>query len=148
MMEQISSETKKLRERPVVVLGTVGQDAHVAGSSVLRYALNEAGFDVVFLGAMAQVSEFIDAAKESAADAIWVSSLYGMGRLDLEGFGDLCIEAGIGNVLRYIGGILVTDPEDWEETREIFEKIGFNRVYPPGTRPEEAIRDIREDLAR
>lgn len=132
--------------RPRVVLGTIGHDAHVVGSSVLRYALEAAGLEPIFLGALVQPHEFIDAAKETAASAIWVSSLYGMGRIDCEGFRDKCVEAGMGDILLYIGGILVTDPEHWNETERLFKSYGFDRVYPPQTKPETAIADLRADL--
>lgn len=42
--------------------------------------------------------------------AIWVSSLYGMARIDCAGFREKCQEAGLGDILLYIGGILVTGP--------------------------------------
>ncbi|MGA3036456.1 MAG: methylaspartate mutase subunit S [Vulcanimicrobiaceae bacterium] len=135
-----------MESRPRVVLGTIGHDAHIVGSSVLRYALEGAGLEPVFLGALVQPQEFIDAAKETAASAIWVSSLYGMGRIDCEGFREKCIEAGMGDIILYIGGILVTDPEQWEETEKLFKSFGFNRVYPPQTKPETALADLRNDL--
>lgn len=130
-----------------MVLGTIGFDAHVVGVSVLRYALQQAGFRVVFLGALATQEEFIDAAKETRADAIWVSSLYGMARIDCASLRQKCREAGLGAVLLYIGGILVTDPEEWVETERVFKEMGFDRVYPPGTKPDVAIEDLRRDLA-
>jgi methylaspartate mutase sigma subunit len=135
-----------MESRPRVVLGTIGHDAHIVGSSVLRYALESAGLEPVFLGALVQPQEFIDAAKETAASAIWVSSLYGMGRIDCEGFREKCIEAGMDDIILYIGGILVTDPEQWEETEKLFKSFGFNRVYPPQTKPETALADLRNDL--
>jgi methylaspartate mutase sigma subunit len=137
---------KKSRRQPVIVLGTIGHDAHIVGSSVLRFALEEAGFMVVFLGAIVPPEEFITAAKESAADAILVSSMYGMGRIDCADFGDKCAEAGLGHVKLYLGGILVTDPEQWEETEALFKGYGFHRVYPPQTKPETAIADLKSDL--
>ncbi len=135
-----------MESRPRVVLGTIGHDAHIVGSSVLRYALEGAGLEPIFLGALVQPQEFIDAAKETAASAIWVSSLYGMGRIDCEGFREKCIEAGMDDIILYIGGILVTDPEQWEETEKLFKSFGFNRVYPPQTKPETALADLRNDL--
>ena len=132
--------------QPVVVLGTIGHDAHIVGSSVLRFALEEAGFRVVFLGAVVPPQEFIDAARESAADAILVSSLYGMARIDCADFGAKCVEAGLARVKLYLGGILVTDPEEWEETERLFKGYGFHRVYPPQTKTEVAIADLRKDL--
>ena len=132
--------------KPVVVLGTIGHDAHIVGSSVLRIALEEAGFNVVFLGAVVPPEEFIDAARESAADAILVSSLYGMARIDCADFGAKCAEAGLAHVRLYLGGILVTDPEAWEETEKLFRGYGFHRVYPPQTMTEVAIADLKQDL--
>lgn len=132
--------------QPTIILGTIGHDCHVAGISILRYAFERAGFRVVFLGALVDQQEFINAAKETAADAILVSSLYGMGRIDCEGFRDRCREAGLDDVIVYIGGILVTDPEEWAVTERIFRDLGFDRVYPPGTKPETAIADLRRDL--
>lgn len=130
----------------VVVLGTIGHDAHIVGSSVLRFALEEAGFKVIFLGAVVPAEEFINAARETDADAILVSSLYGMARIDCADFGAKCLEAGLENIKLYVGGILVTDPEEWEETEKLFKSYGFHRVYPPQTKPEIAIADLKTDL--
>jgi methylaspartate mutase sigma subunit len=134
------------RRQPVVVLGTIGHDAHIVGSSVLRFALEEAGFKVIFLGAVVPPEEFINVAKETAADAILVSSLYGMARIDCADFGAKCQEAGLDNVKLYLGGILVTDPEEWPETEKLFKSQGFHRVYPPQTKPDTAIADLKRDL--
>ena len=141
-----AANTAPARRQPVVVLGTIGHDAHIVGTTVLRFALEEAGFKVVCLGAVVPQEEFVHAAKETAADAILVSSLYGMGRLDCAGLRAECIEAGMEHIKLYVGGILVTDPEAWAETERLFKEMGFDRVYPPQTRPEAAIADLRRDL--
>ncbi len=140
-----ASRTKG-RRQPVIVLGTIGHDAHIVGGSVLRFALEEAGFKVIFLGAVVPPEEFISAARESAADAILVSSLYGMARIDCADFGAKCQEAGLGHVRLYLGGILVTDPEEWPETEKLFKGYGFHRVYPPQTKPAVAIADLKRDF--
>ena len=110
-----AKRTRKSRQ-PVIVLGTIGHDAHIVGSTVLRFSFEEAGFKVIFLGAVVPLEEFIDAAKESAADAILVSSMYGMARIDCADFRAICQEAGLAGIKLYLGGILVTDPEEWPET--------------------------------
>lgn len=137
---------RQKRGPPTIVLGTIGHDAHIVGSSVLRHAFEEAGFKVIFLGAVVPAEEFIAAAKESAADAILVSSLYGMARIDCADFGPKCAEAGLGGIRLYIGGILVTDPEEWPQTEQLFKNYGFHRVYPPQTKPQAAIADLKVDL--
>lgn len=133
--------------KPTVVIGTVGQDCHVVGISVLRHALEKAGCEVAFLGALTAADEFIGVARETAADAIFVSSLYGMGRADCADLRAKCMEAGIGDILLYVGGVLVTDPEEWEKTESLFKELGFDRVYPPGTKPQQALDDLHRDIA-
>ena len=146
MKTSVSTGARGAKRAPVIVLGTIGHDAHIVGSSVLRIAFEEAGFTVVFLGAVVPPEEFIEAARESAADAILVSSLYGMARIDCQGFGDKCAEAGLSHVKLYLGGILITDPEAWPDTEKLFKDYGFDRVYPPQTKTETAIADLKKDL--
>lgn len=144
----MSAETAaRFAHKPTVVIGTVGQDCHVVGISVLRHALEKAGCEVAFLGALTEADEFIGVARETAADAIFVSSLYGMGRVDCADLRAKCMEAGIGDILLYVGGVLITDPEEWDKTQRIFKELGFDRVYPPGTTPQQALDDLHHDLA-
>ncbi len=65
------------------------------------------GFNVVNLGVLVSQKEFVEAALETNADAIMVSSLYGHAEIDVRGLRDALIEAGIGDILMYIGGYLV-----------------------------------------
>jgi methylaspartate mutase sigma subunit len=132
-----------------VVLGTIGVDAHMVGGWILKHALEQEGIKVVYLGACVSQEEFVKAAVESAADAIWVSSLYGMGRLECEGLRAKCDEAGLRNIILYAGGNLVASKDlvdDWKKVEEEFARMGFNRIYPPGTRPEKPISDLKKDL--
>ncbi|MCL4181880.1 MAG: methylaspartate mutase subunit S [Burkholderiaceae bacterium] len=129
-----------------VITGTVGGDAHVIGTKILSRALREAGFDVVELGILTPPEEFIRAAVETNADAILMSSLYGMAELDVRGFKEKCVESGLEDVLLYIGGILGVGRHDFSEDEEKFKRLGFDRVYPPETDLQSAIRDLRNDL--
>ncbi len=138
---------KRRNKIPTVVLGTLGADAHMVGIWILNRALMEAGLKVVFLGAVVPQQEFIDAAIETNADAILVSSLYGMGVLDCEGMRDACTEAGLIDILLYVGGLLIATEENWENTKQRFLNMGFNRVYPPQTLPRTAIEDLKRDLS-
>jgi methylaspartate mutase sigma subunit len=134
-------------EAVTVITGVIGlEDPHVIGSRVLSYALEKAGFKVVALGAKCSQEEFISAATETAAKAILVSSVAGMGELNCRGFRDMCREAGLDDILLYIGGNIVIGKQDPEEIVKRFKSLGFDRVYPPGTKPSQAIRDLRTDL--
>jgi methylaspartate mutase S subunit len=132
---------------PTVITGTVGMDAHVIGTKVLSRALREAGFKVVELGMQVTPEEFISVAQETKADAILMSSLYGMAELDLKDFNKKRMEAGLQDILLYIGGNLVIGRYDPKEIEPKFKALGFDRVYPPGTEPEIGIEDLKKDLA-
>ena len=132
--------------KPTVITGTVGKDAHVIGTKILSRALREAGFNVVELGILTPPQEFINAALETGADAILMSSLYGMGENDVQGFKGKCIEAGLNEVLLYIGGNLSVGKHDFKEAEDTFKKLGFDRVYPPASDVKTAIADLWADL--
>jgi methylaspartate mutase sigma subunit len=85
---------------------------------------------------------------ETRAQAILVSSLYGQGELDCRGFRDLCTEAGLEDILLYVGGNLVVGKRSWEETEQTYLAMGFDRVAPPGTRAEAVLQWLDQDLAR
>jgi methylaspartate mutase sigma subunit len=132
-----------------VVIGTIGSDAHMIGGWVLQQAFKEAGFTVAFLGAVVPQQEFINAAIEIDADAILVSSMYGMGLLDCEGLRDRCVEAGLGHIILYVGGTVAAPLEleqNWPEIERRFKNMGFNRAFPNTCTAQEAVRALQEDL--
>jgi len=129
-----------------LVIGVIGADVHAVGNKILYHAFESAGFEVINLGVMVSQEEYIEAAIESAADAIIVSSLYGHGELDCRGFREKCDEAGLGGILLYVGGNIVVGKQPFDEVEQRFKAMGFNRVYPPGTAPETAIEHLRTDL--
>lgn len=129
-----------------LVTGVIGSDTHIVGNRILSMALETAGYKVVALGALTPAEEFVDAAIETAADAILISSLYGQGELDCRGFRDLCVEAGIGDILVYVGGNLVVGKQAWPEVERRFLDMGLDRAFPPGTRPEEVVASLERDL--
>ncbi|MEG6523254.1 methylaspartate mutase subunit S [Desulfotomaculum sp. 1211_IL3151] len=134
------------KKQLTLVLGVIGADVHAVGNRILEYAFTEAGFKVVNIGVMASQEEFINAAVETNASAILVSSLYGHGEIDCRGLREKTIEAGIGNIKLYVGGNLVVGKQDWQEVEKKFLDMGFNRAYPPGTMPQEAIDDLAKDF--
>ena len=130
-----------------LVTGVIGAETHIVGNRILSLGLEDAGFKVVTLGALTPADEFVKAAIETAADGIMVSSLYGQGELDCRGFRDLCIVAGLEGILLYIGGNLVVGKQDWDSVEERYKEMGFDRVFPNGTRVEEVVAILDEDFA-
>lgn len=129
-----------------IVLGVIGADCHAVGNKILNHSFTTAGFNVINIGVLSSQEDFINAAIETNADAILVSSLYGHGEIDCRGLREKCDEAGLKNIILYAGGNLVVGKQDWESVDKRFRDMGFNRVYAPGTSPEVGINDLKKDL--
>ena len=129
-----------------IVIGVIGADVHAVGNKIMDRALSDAGYEVINLGVTVSQEEFINAAIESDADAILVSSLYGQGELDCRGMRQKCEEAGIANILLYVGGNVVIGKQKFDDVEKRFKDMGFDRCFPPGTDPEEDIKCLQEDL--
>lgn len=130
-----------------IVTGVIGSDTHIVGNRILSMALEKAGYKVVALGALTPAPEFVKAAVETNAEVILVSSLYGQGELDCRGFRELCIEAGLGDILLYVGGNLVVGKHPWPVVERTFVDMGFDRAAAPGTRVETVLAWLAQDLA-
>lgn len=126
------------------MIGVIGADVHAVGNKIIDFALREAGYNVVNLGVMVSQEEYIQAAIETDADAILVSSLYGHGEIDCQGLREKCNEAGLGDILLVVGGNLVVGKQNFEEVETRFLNMGFDHVSPPGT-PIEGIFDYLEE---
>lgn len=133
-------------DKKTLVIGVIGADVHAVGIQILNFAFTEAGFNVINLGVMVSQEEYIEAAIETSADAIVVSSLYGHGELDCRGLREKCDEAGLKGILLYVGGNIVVGKQPFEEVEKRFKAMGFDRVFGPGTPPETTIAALKEDL--
>ena len=129
-----------------IVLGVIGSDCHAVGNKILDHALTQAGYNVINIGVLSPQEDFINAAIETNADVILVSSLYGHGEMDCRGMRDKCDESGLQGIKLYVGGNIVVGKQNWEDVYKRFMAMGFDRVYPPGTSTDTAIKDLREDL--
>ena len=101
---------------------------------------------MVNIGVLSPQEDFINAAIETNAQVIMVSSLYGHGEIDCRGMREKCEEAGLKDILLYVGGNIVVGKQDFREVKRRFEDMGFDRVYPPGTTVDTAIHDLKQDL--
>ena len=133
-------------DKKTLVIGVIGADVHAVGNKILYHAFTDAGFNVVNLGVMVSQEEFINAAIETNADAIVISSLYGQGELDCRGMREKCDEAGLENILLYVGGNIVIGKQPFDEVEKRFKEMGFDRSLPPGTPPEVDIEALKQDL--
>ena len=130
-----------------LVTGVIGEDVHIVGIRVVEHALRNTGFKIVALGAQVSQEEFINAAVETNADAILVSSLSGHASVLVAGLRDKCIEAGLRDIRLYLGGQLVIGEWKWQEVEKMFREMGFDRVYPPDVDVSQIITDLEADLS-
>jgi methylaspartate mutase sigma subunit len=129
-----------------IVLGVIGADCHSVGNKILDAYFTEAGFHVVNLGVMVSQDEFLDAAVESNAAAILVSSLYGHGLIDCEGLRQKALERGLDKILLYVGGHLVVGKTPFAEVEKKFKAMGFDRVFSSHDDLAEAVKLLRQDI--
>ena len=102
-------------KKATLVIGVIGADCHAVGNKVLDRVFSNHGFRVINLGVMVSQDEYIDAAIETGADAIVVSSIYGHGDILSLGMRERCIERGLGDILLYVGGNLVVGKHDFAD---------------------------------
>ncbi|NIM44822.1 MAG: methylaspartate mutase subunit S [Nitrososphaeria archaeon] len=133
-------------ERVTLIIGVIGDDIHIIGLKALEYYLKKEGFNLTSLGVLVSQEEFVKAALETDAKAILISSLNGHAEFNCVGLREKCVEAGLKDILLYIGGNLVVGHQRWEDIEKKFKEMGFDRVYPHGTSPRRAIEDLKSDL--
>jgi|GEM_PF-138496 len=143
-MQQLTDHSLSL---PTIVLGVIGADCHAVGNKILMSVLSQQGFNVINLGVMVSQGEFIDAAIENQADAILVSSIYGHGEIDCQGFREHCNRRGLKNIILYVGGNLVIGKRPFLEVEKLFLKMGFDRVFSSSVDLEAVTEQLKRDIA-
>lgn len=133
-------------KKPTLVIGVIGADCHAVGNKVLDRVFTVHNFNVINLGVMVSQDEYIDAAIETGADAIVVSSIYGHGDIDCLGLRERCIERGIGEIPLYVGGNLVVGKHDFADVEKKFKEMGFNRVFAPSYDLEDVCQLMAGDI--
>src|SRR4030081_2510651 len=127
--------------------GVAGDDIHVMGIRLVEHALKSAGASVVSLGVMTPISEVVEAGVETARDAVVLSSSNGHAAISCDGIREAFIEAGVGDMLIYIGGNLnVGRAASHEDVERQFQILGFDRVFEPNADLNAALDLISADI--
>lgn len=130
-----------------VAIGSIGDDIHVVGITILGHALRNAGAEVIQLGIQTPPAEFVATAVAEDVDVVMVSSSNGHASVWCDTLRADLDTAGASSVLLYVGGNLaVSASTPWATVEEKFLGMGFNRVFGPRTQPADAIRLLAEDL--
>ena len=113
-----------------VVTGVVGNDIHVVANRLIELSLNARGFEVFNLGVNTYLEEFFDAAVETGADVLLISSLNG----EAEGWARevKLLKAKyktLNNIVMVIGGNLVVGTADADTIVPKYKNYGFDLVF-------------------
>jgi methylaspartate mutase sigma subunit len=96
---------------------------------------------------MTPIPEFVEAAVETAADAVVLSSSNGHAAISCDGIREAFIEAGLGEMLLYIGGNLnVGRAASFGDVERQFQILGFDRVFEPNADLDAALLLIAADM--
>ena len=121
-------------ENPIsVVAATVGKDEHSVGMreiiDIKHGGIEKYGIDVTYLGTSVPISKVVDAAIETNADAILISTIIShneVHRTNMKKLNDLCVEKGIrDDVILIAGGTQVNN--------DMAIKAGLDAGYGRGT---------------
>jgi len=138
--------TRQLGRRPRIVIGVIGDDIHVVGNRIMHLALEESGCQVFNLRTRNRPEHFCQAALETNADAVFVSSLNGEGEYWCADIRQRLADMNMGHILLYVGGNVVVGNRPEAEVQALFKGYGFDRVYHQRPDIGAALVDLFEDL--
>lgn len=112
-----------------VVTGVVGNDIHVVANRLIDLSLQARGYDVFNLGVNTYLEEFFDAAVETGAEVLMISSLNG----EAEGWGrEVKLLKSryktLDDLIMMIGGNLVVGSGNTEDIVARYKNYGFDLV--------------------
>ena len=107
----------------------IGNDIHVVANRLMDLSLNARGYEVFNLGVNTYLEEFFDAAVETGADVLLISSLNG----EAEGWGRevkmlKSKYKSLDNLVMMIGGNLSVGSGSAEDIEPRFKTYGFDLV--------------------
>lgn len=145
--------TPKPSRKQKIVLATVGADAHVAGVNWARQALEQAGYEVVFLRGMNLPETVAEVAAETKADLVGVSNLLGLGQDLFPRVGQRLKELGLRDKVVVAAGGRIAEKE---EEHAVYEKkikeegpgfMGVDAFFGPGTEEKDFLAWIENALS-
>ena len=124
-----------------VIVGKPGLDGHDRGAKVVARALRDAGIEVIYTGLHQTPQQIVSTAIAEDADGIGLSILSGAHMTLFQAVIDLLKEQGADDIAVFGGGIIPDDdiPK--------LEQMGVAHVFTPGTRTDEIVDWVRENVA-
>ena len=130
-------------KRPIrVVVAKAGLDGHDRGAKVVARALRDAGMEVIYTGVHQTPEQVVETALQEDADAVGISLLSGAHNYIFPRVSELMKQKGMDDVLLFGGGIIP------EADVPGLQRVGVERVFPPGASLEEIVRYVNEAVGR
>ncbi|SFM65307.1 cobalamin B12-binding domain-containing protein [Thermodesulforhabdus norvegica] len=130
------AEERKIR----VLIAKPGLDGHDRGARVVARALRDAGFEVIYTGCHQTPEQIVQTAIQEDVDLIGLSILSGAHNYSFPRIMELLKENGADDITVIGGGIFPL--EDIPRLKE----IGIKEIFTPGTKLEDIIRWVRENV--
>jgi methylmalonyl-CoA mutase C-terminal domain/subunit len=125
-----------------VIVGKPGLDGHDRGAKVVARALRDAGIEVIYTGLHQTPEQIVATAIAEDADLIGLSILSGAHMTLFQAVIEQLRERGAEDIAVFGGGII---PED--DIPQL-EAMGVAHVFTPGTRTDEIVEWVRENVAQ
>lgn len=123
-----------------VLIAKPGLDGHDRGAKVVARGLRDAGFEVIYSGLHRSPAQIVAAARDEDVDVVGLSILSGAHNQLVPAVSRALKEAGIGDVLLVVGGIIP------DGDRLAMEAAGAAMVFTPGTTIHEIVAFIRDHV--
>ena len=124
-----------------VLVAKPGLDGHDRGAKVIARALRDAGMEVVYTGIRQTPEMIAEAALHEDVDVVGMSILSGAHMTLFPRVMDLLRENDMDDVLVVAGGIIP------DEDVPALKELGVRGVFGPGTRTDDIINFIRENVS-
>ena len=130
-----------MSERKIrVLLGKPGLDGHDRGAKVVAHALRDAGMEVIYTGLHQTVPSIVKQAIQEGVDVIGLSIMSGAHMPICRKLVDILKREDFGKVLVVVGGVIPN------KDIPVLKEMGVKGVFPGGTRFDEIVGFIRENV--
>ncbi|MFP4088627.1 MAG: cobalamin B12-binding domain-containing protein [Desulfobacteraceae bacterium] len=125
-----------------VLLAKPGLDGHDRGAKVVAHALKEAGMEVIYTGLHQTVASIVNQAVQEDADVIGLSIMSGAHIPICRKLMAMVHEQGVEDKLIVVGGVIPN------KDIPVMEELGVGGIFPGGSRFEQIVESIQENVGK
>ena len=125
-----------------VLLAKPGLDGHDRGAKVVAHALKAAGMEVIYTGLHQTVASIVNQAVQEDADVIGLSIMSGAHIPICRKLMAMVHEQGVEDKLIVVGGVIPN------KDIPILEELGVGGIFPGGSRFEQIVESIQENVGK